>query len=64
MIDIFELLMEHDVSLVSDTRVMTADSLYVLNGELTVYNIGETAPIYRGLDFEDALEWLEGREEE
>lgn len=57
-----ELLMTRDIEIVChDTgRSMVADCLYVLNGEFTVYESGESTPIYRGSDFEDALEVLEG----
>ena len=59
------LLMEHDIDLVNnDTkRIMSADCLYVLNGEFTVYERKATTEMWRGTDFDIALAYLEGREE-
>jgi len=59
-----EFLMTHDIDLVSNdtNRIMSADCLYELAGEFTVYERGATEEMWRGDDFETALSILEGNE--
>lgn len=60
--NMLQFLMSHGIDLVcNDTkRTMSADCLYELEGEFTVYRQGEGEEIYRGVDFEEALKILEG----
>ena len=69
-INILDFLMEHDVILkaVGRERRMTADAMYELGGEFVVYTPQQgyslAKDLYRGNDFDTALMWLEGREDE
>lgn len=63
MIDLLDLLLEHDLILkhVDSGRCMIADEMYTLGGEFVVYKYNGEYPedLYRGNDIEDALNILE-----
>lgn len=60
-INILDFLMENDVVLKNnDTHnCMTADEAFELGGEFVVYNY-DFEDLYRGLDFDKALQFLNG----
>lgn len=64
--DMLDFLMEHDVILVSldwsNNNAMTADEAFKLGGEFVVYEQKEQVDLYRGTDFDKALEVLEGKD--
>jgi len=60
--NILDFLLEHDIDLVSSDRIMTADCMYKLSGEFTVYEHGGSIELIRTDDFDEALKWLEGNE--
>jgi hypothetical protein len=61
-IDILNFLMENGIILKSlDTKLlMTADGMYELGGEFVVYSNDSGLDIYRGTNFEIALQYLKG----
>lgn len=63
--EMLDFLMEHDVAILCEStrRTMTADEMYVLGGEFTVYQGGSMYELYRGDSFDNAVEVLEGKDE-
>ena len=63
--EMLDFLMEHDVVLVcwETNNAMTADEAFELGGEFVVYERHEQKDLYRGTDFDEALKYLEGKNE-
>lgn len=62
--DMLQFLMENDVIIKSpDTgNCMTADEAFTLGGEFVVYdNSKQQNDLYRGVDFGEAMKFLEGK---
>lgn len=62
--DMLDFLMSNDVMITSTIcdRNMTADEAFEIGGEFVVYTKYSQNDLYRGIDFEEAMKWLNGKE--